>query len=315
MVTPSRPRTVATNPIPLTERPPQPRSWGGVVLSILTVALAALWYTVANASLEAGARTQNEAAVNGADALLGAFAEDVQLRLRTESQLMSEDPRLKSTLATPGIDEATIQDVLTDLRRQTNADFIAVLNPAARVQAEVGASFLRGLDLSTSSVVKGAQVSADSVGGAWVVADRVVDVSAKAIRFGNQVVAYLMVGAPEAEATLQRVYQVTGSGCALLVGGKVSQAYPATGTFQAIFATLAAEPAAFGTRVMSISGKPYVVRLADVKNTQQRARVAIVRAAQATPEPYENVRYLTWVPTIAAVLLAAFAVLRGRLLR
>lgn len=314
MNTPARPRT-ATTPIPLTERPQAPRSWVGVLLSVLTVALAVLWYTVVNASMEAGARAQNEAAVNGADALLGVFAEDVQLRLRTESQLMSEDPRLKSTLATPGIDEATIQDVLTDLRRQTNADFIAVLNPAARVQAEVGAGFLRGLDLSTSSVVKGAQVSADSVGGAWVVADRLVDVSAKAIRFGNQVVAYLMVGAPQTEATLQRVYQVTGSGCALLVGGKVSQAYPATGSFQGIFGSLAAEPAAFGTRVMSIGGKPYVVRLADVKNTQQRARVVIVRPAQETPEPYENARYLAYVPALAAALLTAVAVLRGRLFR
>ena len=42
MATPSHPRTATTTPIPLTERQEPPRSWSGVVLSVITVALAAL---------------------------------------------------------------------------------------------------------------------------------------------------------------------------------------------------------------------------------------------------------------------------------
>lgn len=300
-------------PIPLTSEAPA-RSWVPAVVGGITVLVAVIWYAVVNAALQSGARVQSEAAVNGAQTLFQQMTEDVQLRLRTESQLMSEDPRLKSTLATPGIDEATIQDVLMDLRRQTSAELLAVLTPTARVQAEVGASYMRGLDLSTSSVIKGAQTSAESVAGTWVVGDRVLDVSAKAVRFGNQLVAYLVVGAPLTDATFKHVHDVTQTGVALLVAGKVALAAPPDGPFPSAFGQLAGEASPFETQAMNLNGTAFVARLSAVNNTSQ-ARIAVLRPARESLEPYEKVQYLAWLPTIAAVVFAVIAILRGRLLR
>ncbi|HLL55487.1 MAG TPA: cache domain-containing protein, partial [Myxococcaceae bacterium] len=267
------------------------------------------------AALKGGARAQAEASVTRASAVMEHMSQDVQLRLRTEAQLMSEDPRLKSTLATPGIDEATIADVLQDLRKQTSAELLAVLTPTARVRAEVGASYLKGLDLSTSSVIRAAQAAGQPAVGTWVAGDQVLDVSAKAIRYDNQLVAYLVVGAPMTEKALQRVSQVTGAGVALIVAGKVTLGYPKEGGFPQAFAALAGEPAAFEAQTLALAGHEYIGQLTDVKNVMPTARLGVLMPAEDALAPFERARALAYVPTLVAVLFAAVAIIRGRLLR
>jgi len=290
-------------------------AWLGFALGLGTLLLGISWYVLQGAALAAGARVQGAQAVESARALLEHVSEEVRLRLRTEAQLMSEDPRLKSTLATPGIDEATITDVLQDLRKQTSAELLAVLTPTARVRAVVGADYLKNLDLSTSSVVRAAQATEQPTVGTWVVADRVLDVSAKAIRFDNQTVAFLVVGAPLAEATLTHAHRVTGAWVALLVGGKVALAQPSGQDFTLAFTALAAEPSALETQEMVLAGHDYMVQLTDLKNAVPRARLAVVLPADAPLEPYERARNLAAVPVGVAVVFAAMALWRGRLFR
>lgn len=295
--------------------PPRAASWVPFVLGVATVVLAAVWFFLHGSALHAGARAEGEAAVSRSQALLDQMSEDVQLRLRTEAQLMSEDPRLKSTLATPGIDEATITDVLQDLKKQTSAELLTVLSPTARVRAQVGAEYLKGLDLSTSSVIRAAQASEQPSVGTWVVAERVLNVSAKAIRVENQVVAFLVVGAPMAEAALKRVYQVTGAGVALLVGERVALGYPSQAAFPTAFAELAKETQGFDTTLVTLGGREYVARLSDVQNAVPPARVAVVLPSDEPLAPFQRVRALAYVPAVVAVLFAVVAIVRGRLFR
>ena len=302
--------------LPPNAEPSRPLSaWLGFALGLGTVVLGVAWFILHAAVLHGGARVQGAQAVNATSALLSQVSEEIRLRLRTEAQLMSEDPRLKSTLATPGIDEATIVDVLQDLRKQTSAELLAVLTPTARVRAVVGADYLKNLDLSTSSVVRAAQATEQPAVGTWVVADRVLDVSAKAIRFDNQTVAFLVVGAPMTEATLRRAHEVTGAGVALLVGGKVTLAQPADAAFTPAFTALAAEPLTLDTQSITLAGREYIARLEDIKNAVPRARLAVVLPADAPLGPYERLRPLAHFPVGVAVVFAAIALLRGRLLR
>ncbi len=302
---------------PPADLPPKPSnaSWVAFSLGLGTVVLAAVWFVLHGSAIKTGARAQAEASVNRASVVLDHLSQDVQLRLRTEAQLMSEDPRLKSTLATPGIDEATIADVLQDLRKQSSAELLAVLTPTARVRAEVGASYLKGLDLSTSSVIRAAQAAGQPAVGTWVAGDQVLDVSAKAIRYENQLVAYLVVGSPMSEKALQRVSEVTGAGVALIVAGKVTLSHPKDGAFAPAFTALAPEPAAFETQPLALAGRDYIGQLADVKNVMPSARLAVLMPSDEALAPFERARALAYVPALVAVLFAAVAIIRGRLLR
>ena len=114
--------------------------------------------------------------------------------LRVQARVMVEDPRLKSTLSTDGIDEVTVADILRDLGKLRNTGFLMVLSPDGRVFAQAGADELRGLDLSGSSTVKKAQATAEAVTGSWVIGGKIMDLSIMPVRFGSKPIAYLVVG-------------------------------------------------------------------------------------------------------------------------
>lgn len=300
--------------------PPQPpvaprrgRDFLNLGMGLVSVALAVGWFVSVRGAMEHGVQAQLEANVRGAEHLFTQDRASRQQRLQAECRLMSEDPRLKSALATEGMDRATVEDILVGLRKQSSAEVIAVLNPTARVMASEGLEGFSGLDLSTSSVVRAAQQGTDAAAGSWVLGDKLFDVATRALRFGDQTIAYLVLAAPVTAGTMESVHATTGTGAALLISGKAGPSFPPLPSYQGAFAALAQEPAALAAQRRVYDGNAAVVQVLEVPQTMPQVRVALVRMADGVTEPFGPMRWLVWLPPVVAALFGALAIARGRL--
>lgn len=301
-------------PPPPPMAPRRGRDFLNLGLGLVSVALAVGWFAAARGAMDRGVQAQLEANVSGAEHLFTQDRAQRQQRLQAECRLMSEDPRLKSALATEGMDRATVEDILVGLRKQSSAEVVAVLNPTARIMAAEGLEGVVGLDLSTASVVRSAQQSGDAAAGSWVLGDKLFDVATRALRFGDQTIAYLVLAAPVSAATMENLHATTGTGAALLISGKASPSFPPLPSYQGAFAALAQEPAALAAQRRVYDGNAAVVQVLEVPQTMPQVRVALVRMADGVTEPFGAMRYLLWAPPMVAALFGALAIVRGRLL-
>ncbi|XXF80046.1 cache domain-containing protein [Myxococcaceae bacterium GXIMD 01537] len=301
---------------PVAPPPPAPsrgRDFLNLGLGLFAVLLAVGWGMAVRGAMDRGIQTQLEADVRGAEHLFTQDRAARQQRMQAECRLMSEDPRLKSALATEGMDRATVEDILVGLRKQSSAEVIAVLNPTARVMASEGLDGLTGLDLSTAAVVRAAQQGTDASAGSWVLGDKLFDVSARALRFGDNTIAFLVLASPINTATLENLHMATGTGAALLISGKAGPSFPPLPSFQGAFAALAQEPAALPLQRRTFDPQAAVAQVVEVPQTMPQVRVALVRMADGVTEPFGAMSWLIWVPSIAAALFGVVAIVRGRL--
>lgn len=302
---------------PPASQPPAPRrrrDFLNLGMGLFSVLLAVGWFMATRSAMDAGLNAQLEADVRGAEHLFTQDRASRQQRLQAECRLMSEDPRLKSTLATEGMDRATVEDILVGLRKQSSAEVVAVLSPTARVTASEGMDSLGGLDLSTASVVRAAQQGMDAAAGSWVLGDKLFDVAVRALRFGDNTIAFLVLAAPVSAGSLENLHTSTGVGAALLISGKAGPSFPPLPTFQAAFTALAQEPAALPLQRRAFDGQSAVARVLEVPQTMPQVRVALVRMSDVVAEPFGALRGLLWLPPVVAALFGALAIVRGRLL-
>jgi hypothetical protein len=277
------------------------------VVAAVVAILGVGWFVAAQRVLLGGAGPSLEQrSVNEAAAVLEYHRSLVQAHLRAECQLLSEDPRLKSTLAVPNIDEGTISDVLGDLKTQSGLKLIAALTPQARVRAVLGGDQYRGLDLSTSSVVKDATANEGAVPGTWVAGDRLVDVGVAALRVGDRIVGYLVIGATLEAPTLERVHAITGGAAAVLIERSVAVAHPPD--LAPMFGSLSSAPTGMGAA--SLGGREYATRVEVLPGIIPPVRLAFA-AARAPAAPLTA---LVWTP-LAVSVLAALAIAARALLR
>lgn len=305
----SAPQAVAYAP------PPQRRGrdFLNLGMGLLSVLLAVGWFVGVRGAMDKGLNALLEADVRGAEHLFTQDRASRQQRLQAECRLMSEDPRLKSALATEGMDRATVEDILVGLRKQSSAEVLAVLDPSARVMASEGDSSLNGLDLSSAAVVRAAQQGTDAAASSWVLGDKLFDVAARALRFGDTTIAYLVLATPVTSSTMENLHSATGTGASLLISGRASHSFPPLPSFQSAFASLEKEPGAVALQRRTIDGQTAVVQVIEVPQTMPQVRVALVRMADAVTTPFGALNWLIWLPPVVAMLFGALAIVRGRL--
>src|SRR5207248_4983743 len=68
----------------------------------------------------------DERALAQAETALGGAVESGRQRVLADIKLLADDQRIRSTVITPSFDEATVRDVLDDLRRASGATTLAV---------------------------------------------------------------------------------------------------------------------------------------------------------------------------------------------
>src|SRR5262249_12656063 len=123
-------------------------------------------------------------------------------------------------------DEATILDQLRELVRLTGAQVMLALSPTGRVISVVGQDSLKGLDLSTSKLVREARDQAMPIAGLWTLDKDLVWVSASAIRFGDRLVGYLVHGYRFEQDELDAIHVATGADIGVMVSDEVARASP-----------------------------------------------------------------------------------------
>jgi hypothetical protein len=232
--------------------------------------------------------------------------------MRAQCRILVEDPRLKSTLMTEGIDEATVSDILRDLGKSRATGMLVVLTPDGHVFAESGAHELRGLDLSASAVVKKAQSTTDATVGSWVIGGHggatVIDLSIMAIRFDSSVIAYLVVGQTVDQELLRAVAGATGTGVGIAIGNELTLV--SDDRVRAL-GELARE-AAFEARVVEANGERFVAALVELEQMgQARPRLAVIRALRPTEEAFSIFRWLLWLSPVLVLVAVVLATSRS----
>jgi len=289
--------------------PARGRGYLAVVLAIVLAATAA-WGWLARQQLAAGMRADDVDRFARGHALFDAVRARIQDDLRAQCRVLVEDPRLKATLATEGIDEATVRDILADLNQLRRTGFLLVLTPEGRVLAESGARELRRLDLSASSVVTRARGTSEAIGGSWVLGGRVVDLGVAPVGFGTHVMAYVVIGQAIDAALLRLVGDGAGLALAVIAGpepGPLSSDEPA---LRGVFEVMARDG---GDGVIGQGGARYATRAVDLAEVAQaRPRLAMARALAPQRAWFEVLGWLLWVPIGLVVLAVVLAALRPR---
>lgn len=298
---------MSVSPSPQPPSPPRAakRTWGALIVGVVALLVCAAWSFVAMQRLDAAVAGENRGYLERARGVFELVRAETQSNLRAQSRVLAEDPRLKTTLSTEGMDEATIADILNDLNSLRRAGFILILSPEGKVLAQSGAPELRGLDLSSSSIVKKAQGSADAVVGAWVIAGKVLDLALVAVHYDQNVIAYLVVGRTMDQELLTAVSNSTGVGAAVVMGERVAIAQKDT-ALTAVFERVAKSGSG---DVIEVAGQKYLASVTELEETAQvRPRLVLVRALASTTSTFSLVRYLQFVPplillTVCLILL------------
>ncbi|HEX2687395.1 MAG TPA: hypothetical protein VHN14_12300 [Kofleriaceae bacterium] len=298
----------ATTPHRMFVPPARSRRAYPIAVLVIMTGLAALWSLAAKRQLDSALAASAAQSLERAHALFDVLRRRTQASLRSQCGVLVEDPRLKSTLSTDGIDAATVADILTDLGRLRGSGFLLVLSPEGRVFAEAGADELRGLDLSESSVVKKARAVRDEVVGAWVIGGKVVDLAITAIQFNRTVLAYLVLGQAVDAELVKAVSEGTGLAVAVIAGAEASPASTNDDQLGAVFQTLVHDGGAAGARAVEIAGARYLTTTVELEGTSpSHPRLAVVRALAAEQQPFKSFEWFLLAPIGLLVIGIALA--------
>lgn len=213
----SSPGTLLPHPIEV-----GPSPWPGIAVAMLSLGLGLAWYTWARGGLENGLDLADDQTLTQATQSFEAALRLQQRGLEAQARVLVDDARIRTTLATPGIDTATVEDVLQDLHTASGQALYAVLDTRGVVRAVVGADPLRGVDLGSSSLAKRAREGRSS-SDVWALEDRAVVLAMAPVRLGDELTAYFVVGDLLSAEVLAPDASITGalvSGERVLMGAR-----------------------------------------------------------------------------------------------
>lgn len=284
-----------------------------IVIIVLTVGVATVWSLVAQHQLEASIARESAMHLDHARRAFELTRARRLDFLRAQARVLVEDPRLKSTLSTEGVDEATVADILGDLSKLRATGFLMVLSSDGRVFAQAGADELRGLDLSGSSAVKKAQGTLEAITGFWVIGGKIMDLSIVPVRYGPNPTAYLVVGQAVDQDMLNTVAEQTGVAIATASGQTVNLSAPADDRTKAVFANIMPQLASSQSRLFDVTGETYVVTMSELEESgQSRPRLVVAQSVAALRASFATSKWLIFAPPFLVIIAVLFALIAGR---
>lgn len=293
---------MTSQPIPRGES----RMWIAIVVIVLAVGLASVWTFVARDQLATSISQETSQHLIAARKAFDSMREQTQTNLTAHCRVLVEDPRLKATLATEGIDAATVADILQDLSKLRRSGFLLVLSPDGRVFAQAGASELEGLDLSASAVVKTARDAEEATVGSWVLAGKVMDLSIKSVRYGESLVAYLVVGQPVDEKVLAAVDQQTGVAIASALANKVGMSSSKDPVLADVFTRVVGESAGAAPHLVTSNGQRFIASVVELPETAQAHRLILVASLDTVAQRFRVFEWMVFVPPVLVLLAVLF---------
>jgi hypothetical protein len=269
-----------------------------------TAGMALVGGTAASAELTQR-RVQRLQAVADASPLEGAqlsFAQLLEgLRRETvaEARMLVDDTRVRSTVITPRFDEATVGDVLEDLRTASQSTGLAVLDSSGKALAVSGLPALRGMDLSSAAAVRTA-LERPTV-DVWTFGQQVLVVALAPIRNRREVPALLLVAnelPAAALAGIGKAHRVSG---ALVIADKIVARTAGDGAPDAALQAAAARPVPAGE---VLAGEDlYRYRVTATGDSAAAAQVVWLASNHHLVAAAGPVRSLVWMPVVMAGLL------------
>ena len=285
-----------------------------IVVIVLTVGAAAVWSLVGLRQLTSSIARENTEHLEHARKTFESMRSRTLENLRAHARVMVEDPRLKSTLATDGVDEATVADILGDIGKLRRTGFLIVLTPEGRVFAEAGAAELRGLDLSGSSAVKKAQGAPDATVGSWVIGGKIFDLSLMPVRFGTAApISYLVVGQAVDQELLNSLADQTGVAVATATASTIMLSAPPDEALKPVFTLVAGQAESSQSRLFEVNGESYVAAIAELEESgQSRPRLVLVQPVARTAASFSTIKWMLFIPPILVLIAVLFAMTANR---
>jgi hypothetical protein len=284
-----------------------------LVIIALTVGLAVMWSLAMRHQLTSSIVRESAGHLDRARRAFDLTRSRMLDSLRIQARVMVEDPRLKSTLATSGIDEATVTDILRDLGKLRGTGVLLILSPDGRVFAQAGADELRGLDLSGSTVVKKAQGTREAVAGSWVIGGKIMDLSVTPVRFGPNPIAYLVVGQAVDQDMLNAVADQTGVAVATTTGQTIMLAAPPEDGTKAVLAAVLGQLDSSQSRLFAVNGETYIAAISELEESgQTRPRLLVTQQLARTSAAFATTKWMIFVPPVLVIIAVLFALAAGR---
>ena len=297
----------ASQPAPAT----RPRSAGAVVATVAAIlsfgALgAAAW--LANAELERVLSAQDDEALAQASRTLEELVNRQREQLVSEVKVLADDNRIRATVLAPKFDQATVQDVLEDLRKSSGATLLAVLDANGKVQAVTGAVSLREVDLSASTAVRAAFERPTS--DIWTLPDQVQVIGLAPIRSGSETPALLVKGLPLAKTQLATVETALGVAGGVFIGDRVAASSSADPRHEE--AVRGAARLADGLSDLNLGGQGYRVKIGRAGEGATAARLAWVVPRRRAVDRARMLTLLVWSSVPLGGLLLLFGLVNSR---
>src|SRR6478672_215226 len=137
---------------------PAPASGGGlgaILAGFVVLGLVAGASWMGDRQLRQFLSQQDDQLLGQASASLEQLLARQREQLVAEVKVLADDNRIRATVLAPKFDEATVQDILEDLRKSSGASLLAVVDAGGKVSAVAGAAGLREVNLGVSPAVKG----------------------------------------------------------------------------------------------------------------------------------------------------------------
>jgi hypothetical protein len=307
-------RTVPTPPItPLRPPPPRPRARRAPQLLLMStgvalvgLALGAAWFS--RGALEAALDQLDAQALGHAGVALDKALDSQRGQALSQIRLLADDNRVRATVITPRFDEATVRDVLDDLRKASGASVMAVLDVAGKVGAVSGIEALKKENLGQTAAVKAAMEKATA--DVWTFPDRVLVIAVAPIISGNQVAALMVIGFELGSATLGAIEQASGVSAALVVSDKVVARGSSNAALTPVFE--AARAVAEGTTRTIDSGGTFLVRASRTTDSAAAARALWLVPRHQQAGLFRMVPQALWIPALSAVAMLLLSIAWSR---
>jgi hypothetical protein len=295
-ITPMRNSVVRTrkrNPVPLV---------GGVGLAMLALAAVGSWLT--SGAFDRSLSRLDDQALRQAGMALEKTLDGQRAQALSQVRLLADDNRMRATVITPRFDEATVRDVLDDLRKASGATVMAVLDVNGKVGAVSGLDALKKETLGQTGAVKAAMEKATA--DVWSFPDRVLVIALAPIVSGNQVAALMMVGFEVGTPALAAIEQSLGVASALVVADRVVARSNGDATLNAAFE--AARAVAEGSSRPVESGRGYLARATRTSDSAAAARAVWLVPRHHQAALFGPMPQVLWMPAVA-VLATVLAML------
>jgi hypothetical protein len=267
------------------------RTGGGLAVIVL-LALAVGGSVATHRQLGALLSQLDARALERAEQQLEAAIELQKTSLLSDVAVLSDDARVRTTMMTPEFNEATVRDVLEDLRASAHAKVMAVLDVRGRVKAVAGADSLRGMDLGSVPVVRqGVEQESANV---WTLPDQLLIIGIAPLRSGDQVLALFMIGRELGSTALAPIQRSSGASAAVLIGGEVKGW---SGDTEALAAAAPIAARLEPKRDHLVKGKrDYVARITPTGPSDGAGRVLWLLPRHDYGGRVFNLKILAWLP-------------------